>query len=237
MSLSDSYSSASSIGDFGEDMVEALKLAERLNEAAQQEKNGAASIGSSDQHVASGSALSGSAAPPDDFAATEGFYRVSEGLMMFLRVNSDECPPEFHEELQLWASDAWNRLIDPPEELEAWMYVACFRFIPCNSMRLIKMVSAANSLKVAKTCSATGSHAETVARWKELLQQFTTPDVMPGVIGSAFLNFALMADNWAVMLRSSIRASYAAASLTAEKCQQTKQQIEDGDESDENMKL
>jgi hypothetical protein len=230
MSLSDSFSSESSILEFDEAMTNALQLANRFRQAARQEKSRNAV--SADPHAASSSFSNLEAALPESSSSGDpgdkvAPYTVSEGLMNHLLGKTHDLPEGLEEELQLWASDAWNRLMDPPDELESWMFVACCKFIPCNSVRVMKMASAANNLKMARCCKQTDSHDETKGRWRALAEDFRSPNVMAGVIASVGLNLSHTVDTACAMMRSSIAASKVPdTAISSTKCGQAKHLVE-----------
>jgi hypothetical protein len=207
---SDSFSTDSSDIEFDEAMTNALQLADRFLQAARKEKSRKAVSG--DCPATSSSHRNLEAALPEsstsvDIADNVEPYTVSEGLMNHLLGNIHDLPEEFEGELQLWASDAWNQLIDPPDELESWMFVACCKFIPCNSVRVMKMASAANNLKMAGCCKMTNSQDETIGRWKALAEDFRSPNMMAGVIASVGLNLSHTVGSACELMRSSIGAS------------------------------
>jgi hypothetical protein len=230
MSLSDSFSPDSSDIEFDDAMTNALQLAERFRQAARQEKSRKAV--SDDSPATSSSHRNHEAALPEsstsiDTADNVAPYTVSEGLMNHLLGNIQDLPEEFEGELQLWASDAWNQLIDPPDELESGMFVACCKFIPCNSVRVMKMASAANNLQMARCCKMTDSHDETIGRWKALAEDVRSPNMMAGVIASVGLNLSHTVGSACALMRSSIAASKVPDTGTgSQKCGQPKTLVE-----------
>lgn len=147
-------------------------------------------------------------------------YTVSEGVVSYLLGKSEVRPDEWDLELQLWASDAWNSLKNPPDELQAWMFVACCKFIPCNSVRMMKMTSAANNLKMARAFTESDSRAESIEKWKALGEEMSSPDVMAGIIASLHLNLSREVESACTMMKVSFMNSQTSIKMAIDKCEQ-----------------
>lgn len=230
---SDSENSTTSSVDFDESMRNAFKLAEKIQLAARKSRlckisAAEAPCVASGDHVLAPSA-STSLDCPEDFSSTALVdvepYTVSEDVVSYLLGRTDVRPDEWDLELQLWASDAWNSLKNPPEELQAWMFVACCKFIPCNSVRMMKMTSAANNLKMARAFTEIDSHAESMEKWKALGEEMSSPDMMAGMIASLYLNLSREVESACTMMKVSFMNSPTSIKMAIDKCEQVKTEL------------